>query len=279
MKLIKLVNDRASNFQESTTDKIEHNHIQYAQNAGTSGYMAPEQIEGKHLSVSTDIYALGCILHEMVTLQRGSSHSISRALPKPIYEFIRYCLAVYPKDRPQSWTEAIVSLEELCTQFGCRLLPQENRNEDETITERKSIASSYNAMGIAYAQMGRIQEALPYFETALKIFQEIHDRQGEGAVSGNIGNTYAKIGRMKDALLYCEQDLAIARELHDRPREGLAWGNLGELYRNAGKIKEAISFYEKRLNIVRDANDLRGEGNALSSLDSPILPLAKQRKH
>ncbi len=37
--------------------------------AGTLAYMAPELITGKHASVQTDIYALGVILYQMLTLQ------------------------------------------------------------------------------------------------------------------------------------------------------------------------------------------------------------------
>ena len=35
--------------------------------AGTVGYVAPEQIEGRSVSPATDVYALGCILYECVT--------------------------------------------------------------------------------------------------------------------------------------------------------------------------------------------------------------------
>ena len=277
--LIRRVNKENQYIRElPPTGAIPAGQTRYTQNAGTLGYMAPEQMEGKTLGVFTDIYTLGCIFYEMLTLQRGSSHPIPENLPKHVRAFLYHCLASDPHRRPQTWKEVVDTLESLCTEPASKTYSQEPNREDEKKAARKSIASSYNAMGISYAQMGQLSEALAYFETAFNIFQEIRDLQGEGAVSGNLGNIYARIGRMKEALHFCEQDLIIARELHDKPREGIALGNIGELYRNAGMINDAIRFYKMRLSIVRDATDSRGEGNTLSSLGLAYTALGEIEK-
>jgi serine/threonine protein kinase len=89
---------------------------------GTLHYMAPEQLEGKHEDASTDLFAFGCVLHEMITGSRafdgGSSAAVVAAImtsrPKlvsellpdapPALEYIvDRCLA---KDRDDRWQTA-----------------------------------------------------------------------------------------------------------------------------------------------------------------------------
>lgn len=97
---------------------------------GTRSYMAPEQIEGKHLSLQTDLYSFGCSLFELV---RGkppytgisSNDLLSKHLKAPIpllsqggsnvtQEFaglVKRLMAKRPADRPATMEEF---LEEFC---------------------------------------------------------------------------------------------------------------------------------------------------------------------
>ena len=88
---------------------------------GTFQYMSPEQLEGREADARSDLWALGCVLHEMVTSERtfsGSSQaslisSIMKDTPRPLSEaaplsppalgrLTAACLAKDPEERLQT---------------------------------------------------------------------------------------------------------------------------------------------------------------------------------
>ncbi len=100
---------------------------------GTVGYMAPEQVQGNQVDARTDLFALGCVMYEMLSGERAFggrtaadtmsailkddpaelSGSAGRSIPVGLERIVRHCLEKDPAQRFQSARDLAFALGEL----------------------------------------------------------------------------------------------------------------------------------------------------------------------
>src|SRR6476620_3989404 len=111
--------DGPPELQDQTHQQTQTQMTEPGSVMGTVGYMSPEQVSGVAADARSDIFSLGCVLHEMVSGARpfaGRTHGevlaailrdeppdlAGRALPPEFVGVIRHCLQTKPEQRFQS---------------------------------------------------------------------------------------------------------------------------------------------------------------------------------
>jgi eukaryotic-like serine/threonine-protein kinase len=102
---------------------------------GTFGYMAPEQVTGDPVDTRADLFALGCVIHEMVTgrprfsgatpqeviarllSNSGADLAITDAVPRELSSIVARCTARAAADRFQSAADLALALRALLSGF------------------------------------------------------------------------------------------------------------------------------------------------------------------
>jgi hypothetical protein len=102
--------------------------------AGTPQYMAPEQLQGQEVDGRADIFAFGCVLHEMLTGRRAfegastasviaailerDAPSVADVAPASLDRVLKRCLAKDPDDRWQTARDLKDELEWIASGGG-----------------------------------------------------------------------------------------------------------------------------------------------------------------
>jgi tetratricopeptide (TPR) repeat protein len=148
----------------------------------------------------------------------------------------------------------------------------------QEIDDKQTKATLLSNFGVAYSRLGEHRKAIEYYNQALVIKQEIADKQSEGICLGDLGGCYLSLGDDRKAIENYEQALKIAKEIEDKEGQGTCLGNLGSAYEHQKKHREAIEYYKLALLIAREIGDRQREGLWLGNLGSAYEHQKKHRK-
>ena len=101
---------------------------------GTADYMAPEQVEGKHLDARSDIFSFGAVLYELLSGRRAfhgenpistmaailHTEPVPLDAPAALQQIVKRCLAKPPEQRYQTVAELREALWERRRRLECR---------------------------------------------------------------------------------------------------------------------------------------------------------------
>jgi eukaryotic-like serine/threonine-protein kinase len=110
---------------------------------------------------------------------------------------------------------------------------------------REQAAQCIQLMAEAQRQTGHLQEALPLYNQALAIFQEIGDRELIGVTLNNVTLIVANQGQWDVAEKNYREAKRDFETVHDLANTAGAGSNIGDILVLRGRLKEAADFYRR----------------------------------
>ena len=120
--------------------------------------------------------------------------------------------------------------------------------------------------GKSYMSMGKLFQAMQFFQDYLDIAKRIGDREGEAEAYVLIGTVNARRDDFNQATEYLEKALTMAKELRDQEIEAMVYASFVEVLRKQGDFERAIEYNKKCLNMVQKSGQRIIVGNYLANL-------------
>src|SRR6266851_390095 len=151
------------------------------------------------------------------------------------------------------------------------------RNYEESVTIKRSLGQkpgiALTLANIARVQsgLGKPEEAYKSYQGAVKLQREIGDKKGLGVTLIGIGGLYKAREQYDEALKVYKESLQIQRDIGNENNQALCLNNIGNVYLAKGQSSDALTYYERALELRKKANIPSQVGETLHNLAEASL--------
>jgi len=132
-------------------------------------------------------------------------------------------------------------------------------------------ATILNAIGAAYEQLNKPEEALRNYGSSLGIKRDLGQKPGIALTLGNIARVQSSLGKPEEAYKSYQGAVTLQREIGDKKGLGVTLINLGELYTERSRYEEALKAFKESLQIQRDVGDENKQALCLNNIGNVYL--------
>ncbi|MCX8080238.1 MAG: tetratricopeptide repeat protein [Bacteroidia bacterium] len=145
---------------------------------------------------------------------------------------------------------------------------EHNSSSDKNIKARaqKLLSATWGNIGVVYTHQGDNPKALEYFFRALKLDEELGNKNGVAWLLGNIGVVYSNQGDYPKALEFYFRALKLDEELGNKNSIAGHLGNIGIVYFNQGDYQKAMNYYLRTYKIFEEIGDKKGQADNLGNI-------------
>ncbi len=137
-------------------------------------------------------------------------------------------------------------------------------SEEHQITLQ--IAYSNNNIGDILKAQKKYEDALPYSQTALQLFETLKDERGMGYAYVRLGEIYQSLKQFDKAIDNFEKSLAIRLKLDDKSTLITSFNRVGTIHSLKKEYPEALVYYQKGLDLAEKMDDKRSIAGCLDNI-------------
>ena len=139
------------------------------------------------------------------------------------------------------------------------------------LDDKDGIAHLTNNLGVLALHRGRYDEAIQLLEQSLHLRRELGDTWGVATCLNNLGAAAGRLGDNRRAAAYYEESLALSRQLGNHILAAMLLTNLGDVADVEGDRERAQALYQESLALRRQLGEKVGIGYSLMRLSNMAL--------
>lgn len=240
---------------------------------GTLPYMSPEQFSGQHIDCRTDIYALGCIIYEMIAKEPAvigrneieiyKAHISGMALSRSsrlncrssIKTLLQKCLSPNPVDRFSDWSEFEGMVEQILMKEFNQTINPDAGPIDVSIKKEFQRAESLLAIGTSCVNIGNYEDAVGFFENARSIAEKQEFPIIYALSIADQGVALLHMGDFDHAIGFLSAAIEMFYESGEKAQVCYHTGNLGNAYFGIYDLNQAKVYLERAANMAETLGD------------------------